>query len=170
MADIRDESDKEGMRVVVEVRKGEFPEVILNNLYKHTPLQTSFGIILLAIVEKQPKLLGLLDVMRYFISHRQDVVRRRTRWELKKAELRAHILEGLNTALDHIDKIISLIRSSRTVDQARKGLITNFHLPRSSLLLLVCAFLGTERTKSCYLAAVERSYRFYSYGDAMLIL
>lgn len=128
VADIRDESDREGMRIVIEVKKGEFPEVILNNLYKHTALQMSYGIIMLAIVEKQPKLLGLVDVMHYFISHRQDVVRRRTRYELKRAELRAHILEGLTIALDHLDEIISLIRSSRTVDQARKGLITNFHL------------------------------------------
>lgn len=130
IADIRDESDREGMRAVIEIKRGEFPEVILNNLYKHTSLQTTFGIILLAIVEKQPKVLGLIDVMRYFISHRQDVVRRRTRFELKKAEMRAHILEGLTIALDHLDDIISLIRSSRTVDQARRGLITQFHLTR----------------------------------------
>jgi len=130
IADIRDESDREGMRMVIEIKKGEFPEVILNNLYKHTTLQTSFGIIMLAIVENQPKLLGLLDMMRYFISHRQDVVRRRTRYELKKAELRAHILAGLIIALDHLDEIISLIRASRTVDQARKGLITTFHLTK----------------------------------------
>ncbi|MDH4218830.1 MAG: DNA gyrase subunit A [Candidatus Aminicenantes bacterium] len=130
IADIRDESDREGMRIVIEIRKGEFPEVILNNLYKHTALQTSFGIIMLAIVEKQPKVLGLVDMMRYFISHRQDVVRRRTRFELKKAEHRAHILEGLNIALDHLDAVIKLIRGSRTVEQARKGLITNFNLTK----------------------------------------
>jgi DNA gyrase subunit A len=130
IADIRDESDREGMRIVLEIRKGEFPEVILNNLYKHTALQSSFGIIMLAIVDKQPKVLGLIDVMRYFISHRQDVVRRRTRFELKKAEHRAHILEGLNIALDHLDEVIALIRASRTVDQARKGLITNFNLTK----------------------------------------
>ena len=130
IADIRDESDREGMRVVIEIRKGEYPEIILNNLYKHTALQSTFGIIMLAIVEKQPKVLNLIDVMRHFISHRQDVVRRRTRFELKKAELRVHILEGLNIALDNLDKIISLIRSSRTVDLARKGLITNFHLTK----------------------------------------
>jgi DNA gyrase subunit A len=130
IADIRDESDREGMRIVIEIRKGEFPEVILNNLYKHTALQTSFGIIMLAIVEKQPKVLGLVDMMRYFISHRQDVVRRRTRFELKKAEHRAHILEGLNIALDHLDAVIKLIRASRTVEQARKGLITNFNLSK----------------------------------------
>ncbi|MBS3818816.1 DNA gyrase subunit A [bacterium] len=128
IADIRDESDREGMRIVVEIKRGEHPEVILNNLYKHTQLQTSYGIILLAIVEKQPKTLSLIECMHYFISHRQDVVRRRTRYELKKAELRAHILEGLNIALDHLDEIISLIRSSRTVNKARRGLITQFHL------------------------------------------
>lgn len=130
IANIRDESDREGMRAVIEVKKGELPEIILNNLYKHTALQTSYGIIMLAIVEKQPKILTLLEAMRYFISHRQDVVRRRTRYELKRAELRAHILEGLTIALDNLDEIISLIRSSRTVDAARNGLITSFHLTK----------------------------------------
>ncbi|TES85871.1 MAG: DNA gyrase subunit A, partial [Candidatus Aminicenantes bacterium] len=130
IANIRDESDREGMRAVIEVKRGELPEIILNNLYKHTALQTSYGIIMLAIVEKQPKVLTLLEMMRYFISHRQDVVRRRTRYELKRAELRAHILEGLTIALDNLDKIISLIRSSRTVDAARNGLITSFHLTK----------------------------------------
>ena len=86
IADIRDESDREGIRVVIEIKRGELPEVVLNNLYKHTALQTSFGIIMLAIVDKQPKTLGLLDMMKYFISHRQDVIRRRTRFDLKKAE------------------------------------------------------------------------------------
>ncbi len=128
IADLRDESDREGIRVVVEVKKGEMPEVVLNNLYKHTALQTSFGIIMLAIVDKQPKLMGLLDMMKYFISHRQDVIRRRTRFDLKKAELRAHILEGLTIALDHIDAIIKLIRASKNVDEARTGLMTRFKL------------------------------------------
>jgi DNA gyrase subunit A len=128
IADIRDESDREGIRVVLEVKKGELPEVVLNNLYKHTALQTSFGIIMLAIVDKQPKVLGLIDVMKYFISHRQDVIRRRTRFDLKKAELRAHILEGLVIALDHLDAIIKLIRASRTVDEARTGLMEKFKL------------------------------------------
>jgi DNA gyrase subunit A len=128
IADIRDESDREGIRMVIEVKKGELPEVVLNNLYKHTALQTSFGIIMLAIVDKQPKVLGLIDVMKYFISHRQDVIRRRTRFDLKKAELRAHILEGLVIALDHLDAIIKLIRASRTVDEARTGLMEKFKL------------------------------------------
>jgi len=151
IADIRDESDREGMRIVIEIRRGEFPEVILNNLYKHTSLQSSFGINLLAIVEKQPKLLGLLDMMRYFISHRQDVVRRRTRYELKKAEHRAHILEGLTIALDHLDEVIALIRASRTVEQARKGLITNFNLStiqaQAILEMQLQKLTGLERDK-----------------------
>jgi DNA gyrase subunit A len=128
IADIRDESDREGIRVVIEIKKGELPEVVLNNLYKHTALQTSFGIIMLVIVDKQPKTLGLIDLMKYFISHRQDVIRRRTRFELKKAEQRAHILEGLTIALDHLDAIIKLIRSSKSVDEARTGLMEKFKL------------------------------------------
>jgi DNA gyrase subunit A len=128
IADIRDESDREGIRIVLEVKKGELPEVVLNNLYKHTALQTSFGIIMLAIVDKQPKMMGLIEMMKYFISHRQDVIRRRTRFDLKKAELRAHILEGLTIALDHIDAIIKLIRASKNVDEARTGLMERFKL------------------------------------------
>jgi DNA gyrase subunit A len=130
VADIRDESDREGMRAVIEVKRGEHPEVVLNNLYKHTQLQTSFGIIMLAIVDKQPKVLNLLDVMRYFISHRQDVIKRRTRFELKKAEQRAHILEGLTIALDNLDAIIALIRRSKSVEEARNGLIKEFRLTK----------------------------------------
>ncbi len=128
IADIRDESDREGIRIVLEIKKGELPEVVLNNLYKHTVLQTSFGIIMLAIVDKQPKMMGLLEMMKYFISHRQDVIRRRTRFDLKKAEHRAHILEGLTIALDHIDAIIKLIRGSKTVEVARQGLMERFGL------------------------------------------
>jgi DNA gyrase subunit A len=128
IADIRDESDREGIRIVLEVKRGELPEVVLNNLYKHTVLQISFGIIMLAIVDKQPKMIGLLEMMKYFISHRQDVIRRRTRFDLKKAEHRAHILEGLTIALDHIDAIIKLIRGSKTIEVARQGLMERFRL------------------------------------------
>ena len=128
VADIRDESDREGMRIVIEVKRGELPEIILNNLYKHTQLQISFGIILLAIVDKQPKTLGLLDIMKYFIAHRKEVILRRTRFELRKAEERAHILEGLVICLDNLDAVIKLIRASKTVDVARKGLIEKFGL------------------------------------------
>ncbi|HVP92074.1 MAG TPA: DNA gyrase subunit A, partial [Terriglobales bacterium] len=128
VADIRDESDREGMRVVVEVKRGELPEIILNNLYKHTQLQISFGIIMLAIVDKQPKTLGLLDMMKYFIAHRKEVILRRTRFELRKAEERAHILEGLVICLDNLDAVIKLIRAAKTVDEARKGLMEKFGL------------------------------------------
>jgi DNA gyrase subunit A len=128
VADIRDESDREGMRIVIEVKRGELPEIILNNLYKHTQLQISFGIIMLAIVDKQPKTLGLVDMMKYFIAHRKEVVVRRTRFELRKAEERAHILEGLVICLDNLDAIIKLIRASANVDEARRGLMERFHL------------------------------------------
>ena len=128
IADIRDESDREGIRVVIEIKRGELPEVVLNNLYKHTQLQTSFGIIMLAIVDKQPKVLGLIDIIKYFIAHRQDVIRRRTRHDLKKAEARAHILEGLTIALDHLDAIIKLIRASKNAEEARAGLMEKFKL------------------------------------------
>jgi DNA gyrase subunit A len=128
VADIRDESDREGMRIVVEVKRGELPEIILNNLYKHTQLQISFGIIMLAIVDKQPKTLGLIDMMKYFIAHRKEVILRRTRFELRKAEERAHILEGLVICLDNLDAVIKLIRASKTVDEARRGLMEKFGL------------------------------------------
>ncbi|MFO7733960.1 MAG: DNA gyrase subunit A [Candidatus Aminicenantes bacterium] len=128
VADIRDESDRDGMRIVVEVKRGELAEIILNNLYKHTQLQISFGIIMLAIVDKQPKTLGLVDIMKYFIAHRKEVVLRRTRFELRKAEERAHILEGLVICLDNLDAIIKLIRASANVDEARRGLMEKFKL------------------------------------------
>ena len=128
VADIRDESDREGMRVVVEVKRGELPEIILNNLYKHTQLQVSVGIIMLAIVDKQPKVLGIVDMMKYFIAHRKEVILRRTRFDLRKAEERAHILEGLVICLDNLDAVIKLIRASKTVDEARRGLMEKFGL------------------------------------------
>lgn len=163
VADIRDESDREGMRAVIELKRGEFPEVILNNLYKHTRLQTSFGIILLAIVDKQPKLLNLLDVMRYFISHRQEVVRRRTRYELKKAEHRAHLLEGLTIALDNLDAVIKLIRASRSVEQARNGLIKEFRLTK----IQAQAILDMQLQK---LTRLERDKIKNEYNDLLKLI
>ena len=151
IADLRDESDREGMRMVFELKKGELPEIVLNKLFKHTALQTSFGIILLAIVDQQPKLLGLVDMMKYFINHRQVVIDRRTRFELKKAEARAHILEGLTIALDHLDEVIRLIRSSKTVDLAQTGLMTKFHLSQiqaqAILDMQLQKLTGLEREK-----------------------
>jgi DNA gyrase subunit A len=126
IGDIRDESDRQGMRVVIELKRGEQGLVILNNLYKLTPMQTTFGVINLAIVNGQPKVLSLLELLRLFVEHRVEVVRRRTQYELRQAEARAHILEGLQKALDHIEAIIKLIRAAKTTAEAREGLIATF--------------------------------------------
>jgi len=137
ITDLRDESDREGLRIVVELRRGEQPEVILNNLYKQTQMQTSFGVIMLAIVNGQPRVLNLQEVVKYFVEHRLEVVRRRTRFELRKAEERAHILEGLKKALDRIDAIIKLIRASKSPQEAREGLIRQFEFshPQAQAIL-----------------------------------
>jgi DNA gyrase subunit A len=126
ISDIRDESDREGMRIVVELKRGEPPEVILNNLYKHTQLQETFGMIMLAIVNGQPRTLSLVETIQLFIDHRVNVVRRRTAYDLRKAQERAHILEGFLKALQHLDAIIKLIRASMTPRDAREGLIARF--------------------------------------------
>ena len=128
ISDLRDESDRDGMRIVIELKRGEVPEVVLNNLYKHTPLQSSFGVIMLAIVGGRPKVLTLLELIESFVEFRREVVRRRTEFELRKAEARYHILEGLKIALDHLDEVIKLIRGSKTVAEARDGLMTSFGL------------------------------------------
>jgi DNA gyrase subunit A len=128
IADIRDESSREGMRIVLDIRKGEASQVILNNLYKLTPLQDTFGIIMLAIVDQRPRVLNLLEACELFVDFRREVVRRRTAFELRKAEARAHVLEGLVIALDHLDQVIALIRAARTPADARAGLITSFGL------------------------------------------
>ena len=128
ISDLRDESDREGMRIVIELKRGEMAEVVLNNLFKHTQLQTSFGVIMLAIVGGRPRVLPLADLIEHFVEFRRDVVRRRVLFELKKAEARAHILEGLKIALDHLDAVIALIRGSRTPSEARDGLMTRFGL------------------------------------------
>src|SRR5262247_1548162 len=114
------------MRIVIELKRGEQGLVVLNNLYKLTPMQTTFGVINLAIVNGQPRVLSLLELLRSFIEHRVDVVRRRTQYDLRQAEARAHILEGLKKALDHIDAIIKLIRAAKTTGEARQGLIAQF--------------------------------------------
>ncbi|MGH9433933.1 MAG: DNA gyrase subunit A, partial [Terriglobia bacterium] len=121
ISDVRDESDRDGMRIVVEIKRGEQPEVILNNLYKHTQLQETFGMILLAIVNGQPRTLALNEAIQLFIDHRVQVVRRRTAYELRKARERAHILEGFLKALSNLDAIIKLIRASGTPKEARDG-------------------------------------------------
>jgi DNA gyrase subunit A len=126
ISDIRDESDRDGMRIVIELKRGEQPEVVLNNLYKHTQLQENFGMIMLAIVNGQPRTLPLVDAIQLFIDHRVVVVRRRTAYDLRKAQERSHILEGFLKALGQLDAIIKLIRASKTPPEARQGLITRF--------------------------------------------
>jgi DNA gyrase subunit A len=123
ISDLRDESDRDGMRIVIELKKDENPQVLLNQLYKHTQMQSSFGIIMLAIVNNRPKVLTLKEVIRHFIDHRRDIVTRRTVFELKKAEARAHILLGLKIALDWLDAVITLIRGSKTPAEAKEGLM-----------------------------------------------
>jgi len=151
IADLRDESDRDGMRIVVELKRGEVPEVILNNLYKHTPLQTTFGIIQLAIVGARPKTLSLLDLIELFVDFRREVVRRRIEFELRKAEARAHILEGLKIALDHLDAVIKLIRGSRSPAEARDGLMREFSLTQRQAQAILDMQLqrltGLEREK-----------------------
>jgi DNA gyrase subunit A len=128
IADLRDESDREGMRIVLELKKGEIPQVLVNQLYKHTPMQSTFGVIMLALVHNRPELLNLKQILEAFIDHRREVVVRRTAYELRKAEERAHILEGLKIALSHLDAVIALIRRSRSPEEARTGLMREFSL------------------------------------------
>ena len=139
------------MRIVIELRRGEVPEVVLNNLYKHTSLQTSFGIIMLAIVAGRPRVLTLLDLVEHFIEFRREVVRKRTEFELRKAEARAHILEGLKVALDHLDAVIKLIRDAKTPAQARVGLRDRFELSQTQAQAILDMQLqrltGLERQK-----------------------
>jgi len=149
--DVRDESDRQGMRIVVDVKRGEPAQVILNNLYKHTPLQDTFGTIFLAIVDQRPRVLNLLEASELFLDFRRDVVRRRTAYELRKAEARAHVLEGYVVALDHLDEVIALIRASKTPEVAKEGLVTRFSLSEIQaeeiLKLQLQRLTGLERQK-----------------------
>jgi DNA gyrase subunit A len=151
ISDIRDESDRDGLRIVIDLKRGEVGEVILNNLYKHTQLQTTFGIIMLAIVGGRPQVLSLLEVLDNFIEFRREIVRRRTEYELRKAEARRHILEGLKIALDHLDAVIALIRGSANPAVAREGLITQFGLSQiqaqAILDMQLQRLTGLERDK-----------------------
>lgn len=151
ISDLRDESDRNGMRIVMEVKKDANANVLLNNLYKHTSLQTSFGINLLALVNGEPKVLNLKQCLYYYLEHQKVVIKRRTAFELRKAEARAHILEGLRIALDHLDAVITLIRSSQTADIAREGLMTEFSLSEKQAQAILDMRLqrltGLEREK-----------------------
>jgi DNA gyrase subunit A len=151
ISDIRDESDRDGIRVVMELKRGEMAEVVLNNLYKHTQMETTFGIIMLALVNGQPNVLSLKKVLNYFLQHRRDVVLKRTRFELRKAQERAHILEGLKIALDHLDEIIALIRAAKSPEEAKQGLMAGYPLSeiqaQAILDMKLQRLTGLEREK-----------------------
>ncbi|RXZ83878.1 DNA gyrase subunit A [Paenibacillaceae bacterium] len=151
ITDLRDESDRNGMRVVIELRRDVNPNVVLNNLYKQTQMQSNFGINMIALVKGEPKVLNLKDVLYHYLMHQIEVIRRRTEFDLKKAEARAHILEGLRIALDHLDEVIALIRGSQTTDEAREGLISRFELSyeqaQAILEMRLQRLTGLERDK-----------------------
>jgi len=151
VSDLRDESDREGMRIVIELKRDAIPDIVLNNLYKLTPMQQSFGVINLAIVNGQPRELNLVDTLNIFFEHRRDVVIRRSKYELRKAEARAHILEGLKKALDNLDAVITLIRKSKSAPEARDALMERFKFSelqaRAILEMQLQKLTGLERQK-----------------------
>ncbi|SES07396.1 DNA gyrase subunit A [Lachnobacterium bovis] len=148
---LRDESDREGMRIAIELKNGVNPSVILNQLYKHTQLQDTFGVINLALVNNEPKILNLKELLEYYLEHQKDVITRRTKYDLNKAEERAHILQGLIIALDNIDEVIQIIRSSKTTAEAKERLINRFSLSEAQSQAIVDmrlrALTGLEREK-----------------------
>ena len=151
ISDMRDESDRDGMRIVIELKKDAVAQVVLNNLFKHTPLQSYFNVNTIALVKNRPMNLNLKDIIKYFVDHRQEVVIRRTQFELSEARKRLHILEGLIIAIDNLDEVISLIRNSKTPETARTELITRFNLSeeqaRAILEMRLRALTGLERDK-----------------------
>ena len=151
LSDLRDESDREGIRVVLELKRGEIPQVILNQLFKHTAMESTFGVIMLAIVNGQPRVLNLHGLLSLFLRHRREVVIRKTKFELRKAEEKAHILEGLKTALDNLDRIIAFIRGSKTPEEALNGLMRDFPLTKiqaqAILDMRLQRLTGLEREK-----------------------
>ena len=148
---VRDESDRDGMRIAIGLKKDQFAEVVINQLYKHTNMQSSFGIIFLAVINKRPELFTIKELLEHFIEHRKDVIVRRTRFDLKKAQERAHILEGLKVALDHLDEVVALIRGSRSPEIAKEGLMSTFSLSeiqaQAILDMRLQRLTGLERDK-----------------------
>jgi DNA gyrase subunit A len=166
ISDVRDESDRDGMRIVIELKRGEQAEIVLNNLYKHTQMQVNFGVIMLSIVNGQPRELGIIDVIKRFLDHRTDVVRRRTDYLLRKARDREHLLLGFQKALDHLDEVIQLIRASRTPREAREGLIGRFEFTerqaQAIIELQLQRLTGMERQKILdELAEIQRMIAEY---------
>ena len=171
ITDLRDESDRQGMRICIELRRDVNPNVVLNLLYKHTQLQDTFGVIMLALVNNQPKVLNLLDMLNYYLMHQKEVVTRRTKYDLNKAEERAHLLEGLLIALDHIDEVISIIRGSKTTPEAKEKLMNRFGLSDAQAQAIVDmrlrALTGLEREKieNEYKELVARCYQRRNSSD-----
>jgi DNA gyrase subunit A len=166
ISDIRDESDRKGMRIVYELKRGEQAEVVLNNLYKHTQLQTGFGVIMLSIVSGQPRELGLMEMIKFFIEHRIEVVRRRTEYDLRKARQREHLLLGFQKALDHLDEVIRLIRAAKNPKEARESLIAGFEFTelqaQAIIELQLQRLTGMERQKILdELAEIQRRITEY---------
>ncbi|RMF54623.1 MAG: DNA topoisomerase 4 subunit A, partial [Calditrichaeota bacterium] len=157
IADLNDESDRDGMRVVIDLKRDAQPAVVLNNLYKHTQMQTTFGIINLALVDGQPRVMSLKEMLQHFIDHRHEVLLRRTRYDLEKAEQRAHILEGYKIALDNIDEVIETIKKSRNVETAKSNLMKRFGLSeiqaKAILEMRLQRLTGLERKK------IEEEYK-----------
>ncbi|MBU5486410.1 DNA gyrase subunit A [Clostridium sp. MSJ-11] len=151
ISDIRDESDREGMRIVIEIKRDSNPNVVLNQLYKHTKMQDTFGVIMLSLVDNEPQVLNLKQMLVYYLDFQKEIIRRRTQFELDKALARAHILEGLRIALDHIDEVINLIRSSKNAEEARNGLMNRFGLTEKQAQAILDMRLqrltGLERDK-----------------------
>lgn len=151
ISDLRDETDREGMRIVIELKRDANPNVVLNNLYKHTQMQETFGVIMLALVNDEPKILNLRQVLRHYLDYQKEIIIKRTQYDLKKAEERAHILEGLRIALDHIDEVINIIRSSKEESIAREKLVSNFGLSEKQAQAILDMRLrrltGLEREK-----------------------
>ena len=180
ITDLRDESDRQGMRICIELRRDVNPNVVLNLLYKHTQLQDTFGVIMLALVNNEPKVLNLYDMLKYYLIHQEEVVTRRTKYELNKAEERAHILEGLLIALDNIDEVISIIRSSQNTQEAKSRLMERFSLSDAQSQAIVDmrlrALTGLEREKleadgphcrtACNFGRQEKTARRDPYGDS----
>lgn len=166
ISDLRDESDRRGLRIVIELKKGTVPKVILNRLYKYTQLQVTYGVIMLALVDGMPRVLTLKELLNHYLEHQKEVVTRRTKYQLDKAEARAHILEGLRIALANIDDIVQLIREAPDVDTARRGLIENFNLTEKQaeaiLRMRLQRLTGLERDK------IEAEYKELKRKDCLL--
>ena len=172
ISDVRDESDREGMRIVIELKKDSFPKVVLNQLFAHTQLQVTYGIIMLAIDGLKPVVMNLKELMDRFLAHREEVITRRTKYDLTRAEERAHILEGYRMALDHIDEIVQLIKKSPTPDEAKKGLVKKFKLSeiqaQAILDLRLQRLTGLERKKieDEYLELIKKIEYYHSILDS----